>query len=113
MEPIDPYLSRLPPEITWPGLEPADSNIVLLVDAGFGLLKYLIADYPREPRVLRPYETIDNFRLGQPTPLVLLVFRANPPSLNSLLSAQINGEKQFDLTTFMMEHHLEDGQSCF
>jgi hypothetical protein len=81
-----------------------------MVDAGFGLLKYLIADYPREPRVLRSYETVDNFRLGQPTPLILLVFRANPLSLNSLLSAQINGEKPFDLTNFMMEHHLEDGK---
>lgn len=110
MEPLDPYLSRLAPEITWSGLEPTDSNIVLLIDAGFGLLKYLIADYPREPRVLRDYETVDNFRLGQQTPLVALVFRANPLSLNSLLSAQINGEKLFDLTDFMMEHHLEDGK---
>ncbi|KAI6177407.1 hypothetical protein M3Y97_00903700 [Aphelenchoides bicaudatus] len=108
MEPLDPFLSRLSPEITWTGLEPTDSNIVLLVDAGFGLLKYLIADYPREPRVLREYETIDNFRMGQPTPLVVLVFRASPLSLNSLLSSQINGEKAFDLTEFMIEHHLED-----
>jgi hypothetical protein len=109
MAPLDPFLSRLPPEITWNNLQTTDSNIVLMLDAGFGSLKYLVADFPREPRVLRPYETVDNFRQGQPTPLVLIVFRANPFSLSSLLSSEINTDKVFDLTAFMMEHHLEDG----
>jgi hypothetical protein len=109
MKPLDPFLSRLPPEISWRGIEETDSNIILMVDAGFGLLKYLVVDFPREPRVLKNYETVDNFRRGQPTPLVLLVFRANPFSLNSLRSKEINSDKIFDLTEFIMEHNLEDG----
>lgn len=113
MEPLDPFLSRLPPEVSWSEMESTDSNIILMIDAGFGSLKYLVADFPREPRVLKNYETVDNFRQGQPTPLVLLIFRANPLSLNSLLSGEINADKNFDLTSFMMEHHLEDGILSF
>lgn len=111
-EPLDPFLSRLPPDISWTGMESSDSTIILLVDAGFGLLKYLVSDYPHEPRILKQYETIDNFRLSQPTPLVLLVFRASPLSINSLLSGNLDTDRIFDLTAFMMEHHLEDGNLC-
>ena len=111
MEPLDPFLSRLAPDVTWEGMEPTDSTILVMLDVGFGSLKYLVADYPREPRLLQPYETVDNFRQGQPTPLVLLVFRASAQSLNSLLSAKLPTDRVFDLTEFMLEHHLEDGES--
>ncbi|KAI6189285.1 hypothetical protein M3Y98_00446500 [Aphelenchoides besseyi] len=110
MKPLDPFLSRNVPEVSWPELDISESYVLLMVDAGFGALKYLVVDFPRAPRVIRPYETIDNFRQNQPTPLVLIVFRGNEASTTSIsaASSQISGERIFDLTSFMMQHQLED-----
>ncbi|KAI6227582.1 hypothetical protein M3Y99_01236700 [Aphelenchoides fujianensis] len=110
MEPLDPFLSRQPPEISWPELDSSGSFVLVILDAGFGSLKYLAVDFPRSPRVLRPYETIDNFRPAQPTPLVLLVFRGNNAATSSITAAssRLSGERIFDLSAFMLEHQLED-----
>ncbi|CAD5216583.1 unnamed protein product [Bursaphelenchus okinawaensis] len=107
MEPLQPFLTRVVPEISWPELGSNESNVIMLLDAGFGLLKYLVVDYPRNPKVIVDYETVDNFRPNQPTPLVLLVFRGSEEVSESIKTAKFNREKMFLLTNFMMEHGLE------
>uniref|UniRef100_A0AC35FB54 Uncharacterized protein n=1 Tax=Panagrolaimus sp. PS1159 TaxID=55785 RepID=A0AC35FB54_9BILA len=72
MEPIDPYFIRNPPDISWPELNHNDSLIIAMVDIGFGTLKFLSIDYPRDTKVIRKYHPVENFRRGMPTPMALL-----------------------------------------
>ena len=118
-EPIEPFLTRDAPTISWPLESQTDATfIVAMIDVGFGQLKYLAVDYTRSPRVLRAYEPIDNFRRSSPTPLVVLVFRDVGNLSTSLLLAAFDQRdddarwSKFDLSAFMLEYQLDDSQSA-
>ncbi len=93
---------------------------MLMVDVGFGKLTYLITDFPRANRTIRDYGGLENFRLHQPTPLVLLVFEQRgsgqlSDELVALLHGKYaahgggaDGEGAFQLADFMTETGLED-----
>ncbi|KAH7725871.1 Protein C56G2.4 [Aphelenchoides avenae] len=108
MDPIDPFWVRAPPDISWPELSDEDSLILLLLDVGFGTLKFLSTDFPRATKVLHAYEPVENFRPGQPTPMVLLVFETTKDHGITPESVKADAEKLFDLTEFIIRHGLEN-----
>lgn len=110
MPPLEPFTIRTSPHVWWPELADQQRNVLLLLDAGFGLLKHLVVDFPLQPLTVVDYSTVDNFRPGQPTPLVLLVFRGSEKTAESIRKAKFSNDKVFDLTAFMMEHELEEGE---
>uniref|UniRef100_A0A914QKS6 Uncharacterized protein n=1 Tax=Panagrolaimus davidi TaxID=227884 RepID=A0A914QKS6_9BILA len=109
MEPIDPYFIRNPPDISWPELNHNDSLIIAMVDIGFGTLKFLSIDYPRDTKVIRKYHPVENFRRGMPTPMALLVFRPLPGMTYSAKNFKGHPDEPFDLPKFMIKHGLESG----
>lgn len=51
-EPLMPYkIHSKPPELNWPELRPNDTFIILMLDVGFGKLKGLAVDFPRNTKV--------------------------------------------------------------
>uniref|UniRef100_A0A915DHQ4 Signal peptidase complex subunit 1 n=1 Tax=Ditylenchus dipsaci TaxID=166011 RepID=A0A915DHQ4_9BILA len=106
--PIPSFQLQHPPSLDWPQLRPNDSLILLFFDVGFGTLKGLAVDYPRATRFIYEYEPLENFRLHQPTPLAVLVFR---PEVDMDWDQQFHHTKDsmFDLSQFMIEFQLEEG----
>lgn len=58
---------------------------------------------------LYEYEVIENFRLYQPTPFVVLIFEPPRKSFLNWENFQWKEEQIFDLTQFMIDYQLEDG----
>lgn len=59
------------------------------------------------------YEQLDNFRPRQPTPFVVLVFEAPPSGWDNLVLERFSNEKIFDLSQFMIDNELDDGEHFF
>ncbi|VDM29563.1 unnamed protein product [Toxocara canis] len=51
MDAVEPFSIRYLPDIRWQGMTRNDTYIILMVDAGFGMLNYLAYDYPRNAKV--------------------------------------------------------------
>ncbi|CAI4224847.1 unnamed protein product [Auanema sp. JU1783] len=101
MTPVEPFSIRHKPEIGWHGLQYDDEYILLMTDVGFGTLNYLVADFPKKPKILKDYEPSENFR-PLANPLVLLVFKKGKAEIIS------EGADEFNLAHFMMKNGLED-----
>uniref|UniRef100_A0A7E4V204 DOMON domain-containing protein n=1 Tax=Panagrellus redivivus TaxID=6233 RepID=A0A7E4V204_PANRE len=109
MIPVDPFYIRNPPDISWPERSGNDSLIIAMVDVGFGQLRFLSINFPRNTQVIRKYSPVDNFRFGMPTPMALLVFRPAPGAVFTPKSFRSTSDEKFDLTEFMIKHNLENG----
>ncbi|KAK0417516.1 hypothetical protein QR680_013059 [Steinernema hermaphroditum] len=110
MEPMESFLLRDAPDVSWPELRPFDAFVVLLLDVGFGRVHFLAHNFPHNTTIMMPYEAPENFRAA-PNPVALLVFR---PDLHRKLDEEelrqsLQGEKPFDLGTFMLRQGLENG----
>uniref|UniRef100_A0A1I7XIZ7 TGF_BETA_2 domain-containing protein n=1 Tax=Heterorhabditis bacteriophora TaxID=37862 RepID=A0A1I7XIZ7_HETBA len=101
MSSVEPFLIRKKPEIGWHGLRFDEEFTILMTDVGFGTLNYLVTNFPIKPKVLKEYETSENFRPVD-NPLVLLVFRKGKKDV------EVPDAENFDLTTFMLKNDLAD-----
>ncbi|TKR68486.1 hypothetical protein L596_024465 [Steinernema carpocapsae] len=110
MEAAESFLLRGAPDISWPEMRPQDSYVVLLLDVGFGRVQFLAYNFPYNTLIVVPYESPENFRTA-PNPVALLVFKpeANHNLNKTELSLSLQGEKPFDLSSFMLKHGLENG----
>lgn len=50
--PMDSFQIKQRPTFDWSGLLSNDSYVLLMLDVGFGSLKYLSVDFPRATRVI-------------------------------------------------------------
>ena len=113
MEPVDPFLIKNDPEIYWPEMDKNDSLIIVMVDVGFGKLKFLSINFPRDTEVIQKYKSVKNFRYGMPAPLAVLVFRPSPGTTYTHKSFKSHPEHTFNLEEFMIKHGLENGMILF
>ncbi|KHN86829.1 Uncharacterized protein C56G2.4 [Toxocara canis] len=106
MDAVEPFSIRYLPDIRWQGMTRNDTYIILMVDAGFGMLNYLAYDYPRNAKVLRHYVPSENFR-PLTNPLVVIVFQQNARRSYDDLKMHSDSEL-FHLPQFMMDNALEN-----
>ncbi|KAI1717336.1 hypothetical protein DdX_07078 [Ditylenchus destructor] len=98
-----------PIHLDWPQLRKNDSYIILFLDVSFGMLKGLAVDFPRSTKFIHEYEPLENFRLHQPIPLVVLIFEKREAEYDWEQHFYQPKDSLFDLSQFMLEHQLEDG----
>ncbi|PAV65490.1 hypothetical protein WR25_24042 [Diploscapter pachys] len=106
MKPVQPFLIRKKPEISWKGLQYDQSLTILIVDAGFGTLNYMVTDFPRKPKVLVDYRLSDNYH-SAPNALVVLAFKSEGKPA-PVLPSDFSADSLFDLSKFMLDNDLSD-----